>query len=125
MVYNVTCAECSAPVETKRKNTKYCGVCRLYRNLIYLQGKTTTCWACDERFLLADRADRVCPDCLPSTAHTGACAVCNRDDQQMVTSDVAVCRRCIHAPEHRKTIIKALRQRQIKQQKENAHEHAV
>lgn len=116
--HSIHCADCGHPATAKRKNQRYCGVCRLFRNLIYLGGRTVRCASCDTKFAPLHVNDKLCADCdfdkekLPK----GRCAFCEQDERPLVKEDVSICIACAKDPSHRDKVTRALgkkrRQRQ-------------
>lgn len=107
----IQCADCGHPYETTRKNTLYCDVCRLSRDVMYMGTRTTKCLGCSERFCRLHRHDVLCAECdivKSSLWGEGSCALCGQDQATRVRPDVAVCIGCAKAPEHRRVFIKAL-----------------
>lgn len=114
----IDCADCGHQYETARKNTKYCRVCRLLRNLSYLKNTTYTCFVCDKDYAPLERqpADwRMCGTCerreWPHDVK-GTCALCNDDSDRLIHADIAVCRKCAFDPEKRPLLVKALARKQ-------------
>lgn len=114
----ITCADCGQPYETARKNTKYCRVCRLARNLAFLKDSTYTCFVCSEEYAPLERQPeswRVCGPCEPRAwphDHAGDCALCGEHSDRLIHEDIAVCRSCAFDPEKRPLMFKAILKKQ-------------
>lgn len=113
----IECSDCGAPRLTRWKNTKYCFLCRLIRNLEFIGDKTTKCIVDDKVFAPIKRNDDLCGDCdvIPMfEGLRGVCAFCKEDDKPLVAPEVAVCIGCAKNPKYRKNVRKALIQRRAK-----------
>lgn len=113
----IECADCGAPRKTRKANTKYCAICRLIRDLKYIDKATQKCIVCDNRFAPLQRGEEVCGKCDLVPAYgdpRGKCALCETDDARLVNKDVNVCRECSTDPEKRTLLRRALI---LKQQK--------
>ncbi len=106
----IQCEDCGRKYETTRKNTKYCRVCRVFRDLAYLRALTKTCVACDRDFAPMRRDDLLCGHCDPTTSKQeveGDCALC-QVHANLLHADIAVCKGCATDPEKRELFMKAL-----------------
>lgn len=111
----IQCADCSSDTKTVRSNTKYCGICRLYRDLLFLGTRTYKCFACDTPFAPLSVNGHLCPNCdvfNHALDSAGVCAFCATESEKLIRSDVSVCRDCAGDPANRKTLVAALRQKQ-------------
>lgn len=120
----ITCEDCGAPYVTKRTNTKYCRLCRLLRNVLYLRDKTSVCIGCDKTYapLLREKF-AVCGDCFPGSwgnDATGRCSFCDTDGVRLLDPDVAVCRDCAQNPDKRELFVKALLKKQAIRRREHS-----
>lgn len=113
----ITCADCGHEYKTIRKNTKYCRICRLVRNLDFLQGTVYQCVGCGDEYAPLERTAktwRTCLECSPrgwdtwSHDHAGTCALCKKDTDKLIHPEISVCRRCAFDPEKREVLYKAL-----------------
>lgn len=105
----IVCADCGTQYPTKRKNTKYCRLCRINRNLQFYGQRVSKCWACEEKFAPYDANQTVCGSCLfvPQSAPAGHCGLC-KTDKQVLHSDVAVCHACALDPTKRSLFMRAV-----------------
>lgn len=112
----IECADCGAPRLTKRKNTKYCRVCRLIRNIEFIGADTVDCLGCDTPFAPLKRGEDVCGKCAvagPAGDPRGTCAFCEVENASLVDSNISVCRVCATDPTKRVLFKKALVKKQI------------
>lgn len=112
MTMTIECADCGKSRETRIKNTKYCKLCRLYRDLTFMAGgynPKATCLVCDAAFLRVKRNDVVCGTCDigAESAPTGPCSLCGTT-AKLYDEDVTVCRKCIKDPRRRETLYKSV-----------------
>lgn len=117
MPQTINCKDCGAPRETKHRNTRYCHVCRLFRNLVFVSRRTAACVSCDGRFAPIKRDDQLCGFCdfLGETHRvTGKCGVCGQKTE-LVRREIRVCVPCLKAPDKRQLVIKALNKRRQEQ----------
>lgn len=109
--HSITCADCGQPYETSRPNTKFCAICRLLKDLLFLGVRTRECLLCSEKFCPTSRHDLMCGSCdtTPSSLHgEGDCAFCGASQAKTIRRGVAVCLRCARSPKHRRKLIQAL-----------------
>jgi hypothetical protein len=126
MPHTIRCNDCGEQVETARKNTKYCSVCRLIRDLPYAAGQEVRigglpkCALCAKEFARLDIRDPLCGECAPETRSHGkcVCAFCH-EEKHRVRKDIAVCDRCARKKEVRDQLWKSLRNKQRARQAEN------
>lgn len=106
----ITCQDCSAPYKTIRKNTKFCGRCRLLKDLLYLRETTKECWLCKKEFAPLDTKDDACADCtyLAQGHGDAECVYCHETKLQ-VRADVPICHHCAREPgDKRKRVVRSL-----------------
>lgn len=110
--FEITCEDCGQPYTAIRKNAKYCRVCRLLRNAIYLGDRTQTCLICEQDYAPLQRDKlSICGSCNPNSYKhdvEGTCVFCKTKDGRLIHEDIKVCRRCAQDPEQRELFIKAL-----------------
>lgn len=105
----IRCEDCGADYKTKRANTKYCRVCRLYRNLLFLKNRKKECPACGDQFAPLAMDDMVCGRCDIGRHYVdGTCALCGDATSKQLHPDVAVCHPCATDPSRRPLLIRAL-----------------
>lgn len=109
----ITCAECTAPYETTRDNTKYCSRCRLTFDVIFIDAQTKKCWQCDEVFAPLERGQKTCGNCCykPKKHGETECGFC-KNTRPRVRADVACCHECANDPNNRGKLITSLRNSQ-------------
>jgi hypothetical protein len=92
------------------KNTKYCKVCRLYRNLEFVRERTGKCIACEKEHALTERKPFLCQSCqaIAGTGRKGSCGVCGTEDTDLVPQELAVCVGCMDDPSKRGKILLGL-----------------
>lgn len=108
----INCVDCGWPRITARKNTKYCYVCRLARNLAFAKDRTFKCVDCGKTKLQVTRNEDLCKECDEYSTPEGVvdhCAFCERDDQRLLGNTTRVCVSCIHDPRKRSSIRTALK----------------
>lgn len=110
MEQTITCADCGHEHTAKRKNARYCGICRLFRNLIYLGARTSRCASCDGKFSPLHVNDKLCANCDFSQGKDGRgnCALCEQKDMPLVKAEVAVCVYCAKDPTRRDVFTRAI-----------------
>lgn len=109
--HTIKCVDCGQPYETRRPNTRYCAVCRLYRDLVYLGSRTKVCLDCEERFAPLAVKDLLCGKCdfIRSKNYAdGECALCHGNTSPLLHSDVAVCLVCAREPKRRELLLRAV-----------------
>lgn len=105
----IQCKDCGADYQTKRGNTLYCRVCRLYRNAIYLRNRTSTCIECESKFAPLETADILCGNCdFTLAGPSGTCAICRQETDRLIHEDIKVCTRCAKDPGQRTIFLRAL-----------------
>lgn len=107
--FSISCADCGSEYETNRKNTRYCRVCRVLRNLIYYGPKLTTCWSCEEKFAPWEDKQVFCGGCArkADSAPTGTCGLC-KEETKVIHQDIHVCHTCATDPKSRPKLVRAL-----------------
>lgn len=117
----IHCADCGDSVRAKRPNTKYCKLCRLYRNVVYIASRSATCCSCESQFAPLHRNDQLCPDCdfLAENNPRGSCAFCEKEDELRVCAGVALCNRCAKTPALRHRVTLALAKKRAARRKAN------
>lgn len=120
-IHQFDCADCGEPTTATRKNARYCPVCRLFRNLIYLGSNRQTCASCETKFAPLTVNERLCSDCDLTTAKRqgGSCAICEQRGVPLVAEGVAICIYCARAPEKRDVVTRALGKRRRTQTEKN------
>lgn len=109
------CDDCGTEFESAKSNAKYCRVCRLLRNVIFIGNKTKECWTCGERFAPLDRNDTFCGKCnTVKSVHDakGKCVMCKDSSDQLLHRSARVCRSCAYIPDLRPTLARALKKKQ-------------
>lgn len=104
----IKCADCGEPYTAKRRNAKYCRLCRLFRDLIYLDRRTHECVSCGDRFAPLHSNDKLCAICdfATKTADAKKCSFCS-EKRATVNAEVSVCLGCAKDPKHRRLLIQA------------------
>lgn len=115
----IHCTDCGAPRVTARRNTKYCYLCRLLRNIIFVGTRTFKCSVCEKRLQPCDRNQDLCCECnpyLPGSVQ-GDCKLCGREDVRLLGDTIAVCDRCANDPKMRSKLKAALilKQKMVKE----------
>jgi hypothetical protein len=108
--HTITCQDCGATYLTIRKNTKFCGRCRLLKDLLYLRETTKGCWLCKKEFAPLDTKDDACADCtyLAQGHGEAECVYCQETKLQ-VRADVPICHHCAREPgDKRKMVVRSL-----------------
>lgn len=111
MSNTIECKDCGAQFETKRRNTKYCEVCRAIRNLLYVGSHRKECVSCESTFAPLARDDILCGECdfIDSGKRVrGKCTVCSTAEAILMHKDIRVCLACGRNPEKRTLLLKAL-----------------
>lgn len=110
----ITCEDCGWPYATVAKNTKVCYLCRMGRNLDFLNNRKQTCVVCEHRFMPYERTNKQlgkCGDCSLSPKPLdveGDCVWCNRHTKFLMHKDLLICRSCMTNEAKRPGLIKAL-----------------
>lgn len=104
----ISCEDCGNRYETNRKNTKYCRVCRVFRDAVYNASNTKKCVSCEEKFAPINRGDMLCGRCNFARKIEGTCALCEKKKEDMVHESIAVCWPCATDPVKRPVLIRAL-----------------
>lgn len=103
----IHCSDCGWPRLTARRNTKYCYVCRLERNLAFIGDRMFKCIDCGNRRNQVIRNEEMCKVCdtfsTPENV-VGQCGVCGEHEQRLLGDTVHICVKCIHDPAKRETI---------------------
>lgn len=112
----INCATCGAPRKTRQPHTKYCVVCALVRDLMYVAQNaiTATCLLCERDFLPLKRGERLCGKCyevVASDSTRGECVLCGRE-RKLLRDEIRACHRCARAPKHRADLIRKLVKKQ-------------
>lgn len=117
----IECKDCGSPFPTTRSNAKYCRVCRLYRNLVFLRDSTFECAACGTTVAPVVRDGWVCSTCDPTMGCsdvTGCCSLCSID-AKLPYEELAVCEECLNSPDQRRLLVSALRAKVNRLKEEN------
>ena len=122
--HTINCRDCGHPRQTPRKNTRYCHVCRLLRNLRWAGPRTSECTICDREYAPIGReASRLplCPSCAhhPSHYFTGTCRLC-KGTGTLYHEDVEICLDCLGDPKQRGVVLRALARKQVRRREEEA-----
>lgn len=99
----IHCEDCGKPRLTGRRNTKYCRVCRLLKNINFIGDRTSECPRCKKRYAPVTRNDLMCGKCNPRIAQgkpTGICGFC-KEEKDLIDSDIKVCHGCATEPDNR------------------------
>lgn len=107
----IECEDCGCPRLTRRSNTKFCRVCRIYKNLKYLGDRVTKCIACDKTFAPIYRNEDVCASCspdLPTGDPRGTCVICKQENASIIDQSISLCLQCAQNPKTRKPFKGAL-----------------
>jgi hypothetical protein len=105
------CADCGASFTSRQPNARYCYLCRLDRNLMFIGERTSECWRCAKRFAPLSRNDRFCGHCYRTgTAHSveGTCVLCHKESPNLLHADVSVCGPCATDPDNRRVLLRAV-----------------
>lgn len=105
----IDCADCSHPYVTIRKNTKYCALCRLDRNLTFVGGAKGKCQRCGEKFAPLERQGKLCGPCSvrflnAQLAEIGRCIFCKSEDVKLLGHGIACCHQCSTDPQKRSNL---------------------
>lgn len=113
------CQDCGTRFTTERANAKFCGVCRLLKNLDFINDFTVKCWQCDETMSPLERGDKTCGRCgyAPKKHGVAECVQCHEERPQ-IAKDVPVCHKCAKHPDHRKWLLRAVRKKVSERQQE-------
>ena len=116
MKRTVICADCGTEAPARNKLAKYCDLCRLVRGLKFIGQKSLKCWACERDFAPRARNDVLCGECelTPGYSVTGACALCEATDRDLLNKDIAVCMGCSTDPAQRPVFLRALIKKQAR-----------
>lgn len=127
----ILCADCGQATATKRQNTKYCPLCRLLRDLLYVGGMKRECWICEREYApLTYKRDpsEMCGECDTLTRNRyveGDCSYCQQHKHNLLNSDVRVCVRCALDPANRARLVRALQRKQAARAEENGRRLAA
>jgi hypothetical protein len=100
---------------TRRKNTKYCAICRLLKNLSFLKERTSKCLVCEKTFSQVSRNEQVCLACDPYStpaAVEGTCGLCGTPSDRLLGEHIAVCVGCAQDPSKREVFRASLLKKQ-------------
>lgn len=116
------CVNCGADITAKSKLAKYCSICRLHKNLMFVKGSTTTCDVCEDKYAPSERGQFCCTKCssVTDSVREGECKICGSEDYPLIWQDASVCVRCMDDPAKRPLIVRGLMKRIMKQKKESA-----
>lgn len=112
-IHKITCENCGRERETRYKNTKYCLVCRLLKNLNYIGTRRQKCPSCGETFAPLHRNEVMCGKCNPKFAvgkPRGVCGFCE-EEKDLILDSVRVCHPCATDPDNRERFLVALVQK--------------
>ncbi len=122
----IECQDCGSPRNTRYKNTKYCEVCRLLRNVAFVGSRTTKCLVSGKRFAPIARNQELSLTCDPYSTKAqveGDCALCGNHTERLYGPNVGVCVECIDDPEKRNQIKAALIRKQAELKSGEAQIH--
>lgn len=108
--FKIACADCGSEHEASNRTTKYCNVCRVFRDLAFVGTTTKNCFACSEAFAPIRRKDELCSKCDYNhrVYGTGTCGICKAENVSTIRMDIAVCVDCMRDPNQRRTFMKAM-----------------
>lgn len=107
----IHCEQCGSPRLTRRANTKYCRVCRTFKNIEFIGDRKAKCIGCNGSFSPLLRGDDVCGKCTLTHASgdpRGECKLCGTDDAHLIDENIAVCEVCAYSNQKRGEFKKAL-----------------
>lgn len=115
----IHCVECGAihyPHPAYVTRSKYCPICRLLRDIRYLDGKRTRTrkCLCGTKFAPIYRDDDSCQECdVTYSSHrvTATCGLCGQE-AQCLRDEIHVCLACAKDKDKRKLFLKALTAKQ-------------
>lgn len=115
--FTIECEKCGAIRTSRAKNTKYCRVCSLLRQVEYYSRAERKCLAegCGNEYMPLQRSDKMCGKCYESTStkvFLGECSFCNRENVPLEDPNITVCYPCMKSPATRRLLIKALQEKQ-------------
>lgn len=110
-----SCEECGHQFETIRDNAKRCHICRLLNDLEFINDFTVKCWQCGTPISPLKRGDKTCGHCAyaPKKYGVAECVQCRKELPQ-IEKDVPVCHGCAKHPDHRRWLLRAVREKQTK-----------
>jgi hypothetical protein len=123
-VTEITCEDCGAAHQAKRRTAKVCPPCRLIRNAVWAGKKfrrVRKCRACGQQFrAIHDRDYDHCGTCTQShqTTPSGTCGVCKVD--RPLLAGTRVCVECFKDPDKHQKILRLLRKSQKERKAANA-----
>lgn len=110
----IECGDCGSPFDAKRKNAKYCQLCRAIRDFKFMTTWTKDCWVCSKEFAPAYRKDLMCAECddlRRSYNVDGACVFCG-EESVLWHEQAHICWPCVKNPELRSKVLHALLKKQ-------------
>lgn len=116
------CENCGGEITSKSKLAKYCSICRLYKNIMFIGDKTVECQVCEDEYSPTERGQFCCRKCSSVTdrVRSGECKICGSDDWPLIWQEAQVCVKCMDDPEKRGIVARGLMKRIVKQKKESA-----
>lgn len=113
VIKEIVCEDCGAPYLAKRKNARYCSICRLRKDLLFITTRLQKCWDCEQTFAPLNTNDVLCNQCEPRRHRytDGECKICHVDPTTLLIPGLAICTKCVRDPELRPLIVQKLGQR--------------
>lgn len=110
--YKKVCESCNRPYAAGRRNAKRCAICRLSRDVEFMNDRLHDCWICDAKFAPLEQRDKTCGACQyePKRWGIAECVQCG-EERPRVTEDVNLCMPCAKVFENRPWLILQLRKK--------------
>jgi len=116
----LSCHDCGQRTPQRRRNQKYCGLCRLGRDLIYWGDadlRERSCKHCKFTYLPLNRSDACCHLCAIKNPNVeGNCNLCN-ESTYLFHRGIPICWNCVKSRERRsevcRYVVTELRQRDL------------
>lgn len=119
----ITCHDCGVERTRCPRNTRYCQLCRLLRELDYWQAHRTRRCSCGEVYCPLHRGDTQCGRCDPGLQrYSGVCALSAKDaphEGRYPEHYLPVCTTCARDPKQRARLIRALTKGQAARRQAN------
>lgn len=108
--FPIECADCKHHHVAHSPKAKYCNVCRIFRDLAFVNSTTKPCFMCGDQFAPMSRKDMLCSKCdYTHLVHgTGDCGLCKATSTSTIRSDIAVCLDCARDPKKRQIFSRAI-----------------
>lgn len=125
----ISCRDCGATRTRCPRNTRYCWLCRLIRELDYWRTHTRRCMDCQVVFAPLGGKDRQCSACNPGmSTRRQRCAIVvaagGLHEGDPVHPSLPVCAGCARDPKLRPTLWDALIKGQANRRAANNHQEA-